>query len=91
MPFSPEAQAVIRPLISDKELEVSLFPRYAQPRGIESATGTLLKRFCKVITDRKLTMHFLRHLIKDGLRNTCYLEAISMPILGHGSNTVVSK
>ena len=58
---------------------------------MESASGKLIKRFCKVITDRKLTQHFLRHLIKDGHRNTCYLKAISMPILGHGSNTVVSN
>ena len=44
-----------------------------------------------MITDRKLTMQSLRHRMKDGLRNTGCPEAISMAILGHGSNTVASN
>ena len=44
-----------------------------------------------MITDRKQTMHSLRHRMKDGLRNTGHPEAISMAILGHGANTVASN
>ena len=58
---------------------------------MESASGKLIKRFYKLMTDRKFAIHFLRHWIKDGLRNTCYPEAISIAILGHGSNTVASN
>ena len=36
-------------------------------------------------------MHSLRYRMKDGLRNTGHPEAISMAILGHGSNTVASN
>ena len=48
----------------------------------------IMKRLRTVITDRKLTMHSLRHQMKDKLRNTGYPEAISMAILGYGSNKV---
>ena len=44
-----------------------------------------------MITDRKLTMHSLHHWREDGLRNTGRPEAISMAILGQGSNTVASN
>ena len=58
---------------------------------MDSASAMMMKRFRKVITDRKLTIHSLRHRIKDGLRNTGCPKAISMAILGYGSNTVVSN
>jgi hypothetical protein len=48
----------------------------------------MMKRFRKVITDNKLSMHSLRHRMKDKLRNSGCPEAVSMAILGHGTNTV---
>ena len=52
----------------------------------------LMKRLRRaIITDKKLTMHSLRHRMKDKLRNTGCPEAISMVILGHGSNTVATN
>ena len=51
----------------------------------------LMKRLRTVITDKKLTMHSLRHRMKDKLRNTGCPEAISMAILGHGTNTVAAN
>ena len=50
-----------------------------------------MKRLRTVITDRNLTMHSLRHRMKDGLRNTGCPQAVSMAILGHGSNTVAAN
>ena len=50
-----------------------------------------MKRLRTVITDKKLTMHSLRHRMKYKLRNTGCPEAISMAILGHGSNTVAAS
>jgi integrase len=49
------------------------------------------KRLRTVITDKKLTMHSLRHRMKDKLRNTGCPEAISMAILGHSTNTVAAN
>ena len=65
-----------------------MFERYAKDRGMDNCSQMLMKRLRTVITDKKLTMHSLRHRMKDKLRNTGCPEAIFMTILGHGSNTV---
>jgi integrase len=51
----------------------------------------LMKRLRTVIADKKLTMHSLRHRMKDKLRNTGCPEAISLAILGHSTNTVAAN
>ena len=68
-----------------------IFPAYAQPRGSDNASAMLMKRLRTVITDKKLTMHSLRHRMKDKLRNTGFPEAISLAILGHSTNTVAAN
>ena len=65
--------------------------RYARPRGSDAASAMMMKRLRTVIADGKLTMHSLRHRMKDGLRNTACPEAVSLVILGHGSKTVASN
>jgi integrase len=65
-----------------------IFPAYAKPRGNDSASAMLMKRLRTVITDKKVTMHSLRHRMKDKLRNTGCPEHLSMAILGHSANTV---
>jgi integrase len=63
--------------------------------GLQRHQPTMLlkhpKRLRTVITDKKLTMHSLRHRMKDKLRNTGCPEAISMAILGHSTNTVAAN
>ena len=66
-------------------------PAYAQPRGSDNASAMLMKRLRTVITDKKLTMHSLRHRMKDKLRNTGGPEAISLAILGLSTNTVAAN
>jgi hypothetical protein len=51
----------------------------------------MMKQFRKIKTDNKLSMHSLRHRMKDKLRTTGCPEAVSMAILGHGTNTVVDN
>ena len=68
-----------------------IFPTYAQLRGSDNASAMLMKRLRTVITDKKLTMHSLRHRMKDKLRNTGCPEAISLAILGHSTNTVAAN
>ena len=41
----------------------------------------LMKRLRTVITDKKLTIHSLRHRMKDKLRNTGCPEDVSLAIL----------
>jgi integrase len=91
VPLSPEAVKVLQALITDKDPEAPLFERYAPPRGMDRVSAMMMKRFRKVITDKKLSMHSLRHRMKDKLRNSGCPEAVSMAILGHGTNTVAAN
>lgn len=68
-----------------------LFAAYARPRGNDSASAMLMKRLRTVITDKKITMHSLRHRMKDKLRNSGCPENLSMAILGHSANTVAAN
>ena len=74
-----------------KEDREAIFPKYARPRGNDAASAMLMKGLRTIITDKKLTMHSLRHRMKVKLRNAGCPEAISMAILKHGSNTVAAN
>ena len=91
VPLSPKAIKALEEVSQGKDPEAPLFPQYAKERGGDNCSALLMKRLRTVITDKKLTMHSLRHRMKDKLRNTGCPEAISMAILGHGSNTVAAN
>ena len=91
IPLSRRAAEVLQGHRQGKEDGEAIFPKYARPRSSDAASAMMMKRLRTVITDRKLTMHSRRHRMKDKLRNTGCPEAISMAILGHGSNTVASN
>jgi len=91
VPLSQEAIKALEEVSQGKDPEASLFPQYAKERGGDNCSAMLMKRLRTIITDKKLTMHSLRHRMKDKLRNTGCPEAISMAILGHGSNTVAAN
>ena len=91
VPLSPEAIKALQEVFQGKDREAPLFPQYAKERGGDNCSAMLMKRLRTIITDKKLTMHSLRHRMKDKLRNTGCPEAISMAILGHGSNTVATN
>jgi integrase len=91
VPLSHAATAALAKLAQGKDPEAPLFPNYAKDRGADSCSAMLMKRLRSVITDKKLTMHSLRHRMKDKLRNTGCPEAISLAILGHSTNTVAAN
>jgi integrase len=91
VPLSPEAIKALEEVSQGKDPEAPLFPQYAKERGGDNCSAMLMKRLRTIITDKKLTMHSLRHRMKDKLRNTGCPEAISVAILGHGSNTVAAN
>jgi integrase len=90
-PLSQRAAETLQEHRKGKEDGEAIFPKYARPRGNDAASAMLMKRLRRIITDTKLTMHSLRHRMKDKLRNTGCPEAISMAILGHGSNTIAAN
>jgi len=91
VPLSPEAAALLMEFMKGKAPQEPLFERYAKDRGMDNCSQMLMKRLRRAITDKKLTMHSLRHRMKDKLRNTGCPEAVSMAILGHGANTVAAN
>jgi integrase len=91
VPLSPEAIKALEEVSQGKDPEAPLFPQYAKERGGDNCSAMLMKRLRTIITDKKLTMHSLRHRMKDKLRNTGCPEAVSMAILGHGANTVAAN
>ena len=91
VPLSQEAAKLLKDITKGKAAEEPVFERYAKDRGMDNCSQMLMKRLRTVITDKKLTMHSLRHRMKDKLRNTGCPEAISMAILGHGANTVAAN
>ena len=93
VPLSAEAVSALSKLIQEQtqDPEAPLFARYAKERGADNCSAMLMKRFRTIITDKKLTMHSLRHRMKDKLRNTGCPEAVSLAILGHSTNTVAAN
>jgi len=91
VPLSRRATEALHEL----EVEVSdtapMFPRYARPRGNDAASAMMMKRLRRRVTDPKVTLHSLRHRMKDRLRNTGCPEHLSMAILGHSANTVAAS
>ena len=91
LPLSERALELLQEHRRGKGDTQPIFPDYARPRGRDAASAMLMKRLRRSITDKKLTMHSLRHRMKDKLRNTGCPEAISMAILGHSTNTVAAN
>ena len=83
--------AALAKVAKGKAPEEPIFDRYGKPRGGDMCSAMLMKRLRKTVTDKKVTMHSLRHRMKDKLRNTGCPEAISMAILGHSANTVAAN
>ena len=91
IPISNEAAQHLGGFCSNKEPAEPLFTKYARPRGNDNASAMLMKRLRKTVIDPKVTIHSLRHRMKDRLRNTGCPEAISKAILGHSENSVAAN
>ncbi|TPL45434.1 site-specific integrase [Mesorhizobium sp. B2-4-6] len=65
-----------------------LFPTYAREGGATAASQVLMKHVRKVVTDPKVTVHSLRHTLKDKLVRAGVPEAVQNMILGHSSGAV---
>jgi integrase len=91
LPLSQRALELLQGHRRGKGDSDPIFAEYSRPRGRDAASAMMMKRLRRSITDKKLTMHSLRHRMKDKLRNTGCPEAISLAILGHSTNTVAAN
>ena len=69
LPLSERALELLQEHRRGKGDTQPIFPDYARPRGRDAASAMLMKRLRRSIADKKLTMHSLRHRMKDKLRN----------------------
>ena len=91
IPVSQSALELLQEHRLGKDDQDPLFSDYARPRGNDAASAVLMKRLRKTTGNPKVTIHSLRHTMKDKLRNTGCPETVSMAILGHGTNTVAAN
>ncbi|QPC92602.1 tyrosine-type recombinase/integrase [Mesorhizobium sp. INR15] len=91
VPLSPTALSYLKSLADGLAPEDTLFGRYAGPRKSETASAALMKRLRTVVTEKKKTIHSLRHRMKDLLRNTSCPESLAQEIMGHSAQTVADN
>ena len=91
VPLSQRAAEVLKDRQSGLSDGAPIFPKYARPRGSDAASAMLMKRLRTEIADPKVTMHSLRHRMKDKLRNTGCQESLSKEILGHSQGSVAAN
>lgn len=92
VPVSPRALHALGTLTqASASRETPIFQRYSGTRGNDRASAMLMKRLRSQISDKKKTIHSLRHRMKDRLRNSNCPEALSLAILGHSQNTIADN
>lgn len=91
VPLSERARACLSGQVLGLSIRAPIFERYARPRGSDAASAMLMKHLRAVVEDPKVTVHSLRHRLKDCLRNTGCPEAISREVLGHAQPGVAAN
>lgn len=91
IPLSDQSLAALQEYRHGKEDHEPVFPKYARTNGNTSLSAMMMKHFRKGITDRKKSLHSLRHRMKDALRNTGCGDELSKSILGHTTAGVSAR
>ena len=91
VPLSQRATEALQGLEVEASDTAPMFPQYARERGSDAASAMMMKRLRRKITDKKVSLHSLRHRMKDRLRDTNCPEDLSRAILGHSTNSVAAN
>jgi integrase len=91
LPLSDTSVTLIQEHRQGKDDSEPLFAAYARPNGNTALSATLMKTVRKVITEKRKSLHSLRHSMKDNLRNTGCHEELSKAILGHSDGSVAGR
>lgn len=91
VPLVGDALDSARDAVSAAGTNPLLFSRYANEKGRTAASAILMKHLRKVVTDRKITVHSLRHTMKDKLRLGSVEAGTIDDILGHSSGKVSER
>lgn len=91
VPLSPRSKSKLIKFMENTADSEPVFTKYARQRGSDAASAMMMKHVRKITDDKKITLHSLRHRMKDKLRNSGCPEHLSMAILGHSSNSVAAN
>jgi len=91
VPISERVRERLSGQVSGLSMRAPIFERYARPRGSDAASAMLMKHLRGVVEDPKVTIHSIRHRMKDQLRNTGCPEALSKEILGHAQGSIAAN
>ena len=76
--------AAVEALVLSKGAAV-LFPRYARDGGPTATSAALMKHLRQITTDKRQTVHSLRHNMKDRLRTAKVPKDVQDLVLGHSA------
>jgi integrase len=91
LPLSDKAFDLLFALKHGREDTEPLFTRYGRPDGNTACSAALMKHLRKVVTERKKTIHSLRHRKADQLRAVECPEEIRKALLGHSNREVAAR
>lgn len=91
VPLVGDALDAAREAVGAASEDPLLFPSYGRKRGSDAASAILMKHVRKVVADRKVTVHSLRHSMKDRLRLAGVEPGAIDEILGHSSGKVSER
>jgi len=85
VPLVGDALEAAREALKLAEGRTALFPGYARERGADAASSILMKHLRTFTTDKRHTVHSLRHNMKDRLRKAGVEKILQDFILGHSA------
>lgn len=88
VPLLGDALNAAREAIAAAGSDKLLFSAYCRDRGPDAASAALMKHVRACVTDKKITVHSLRHLMADRLRASGVSAADRELVLGHSSGKI---
>jgi integrase len=88
VPLIGDALAAVQAALGEGGDNALLFPAYGREGGATVASAALMKHVRKTVADPKVTVHSLRHTMKDRLIEADTPQAVQDMILGQSSGAV---
>lgn len=91
VPLSGDALRAAQQAVSIVQQGQIIFARYARKRGADAASAALMKAVRSETTDKRLTVHGLRHRVSDKLRDEGAPTEVRHGFLGHASQAIAES
>ena len=91
VPLVGDALVAAKEALNSTHQGQPLFPRYARERGSDAASAALMKTLRLETTDKKHTVHGLRHMVSDKLRDAGAPVVVRQGFLGHALEAIAEN